>query len=221
MNGRPWTPVELDLLADMYPHCNTQDVGAWLERNPGSVYQAALTRGIRKTQEYLESVSSGRIQRGRQDPRMSVGQFKSGLVPWNKGKPHNPPGAEKGRFRKGHKNPHRWQPIGAYRTHSSDGMLQQKVTDEGKGPRDWEYVHRLVWQREHGPIPPGHIIIFRPGTKTNKLEEITVEKLECITRAENARRNSLYTRNPELGRLAQLKGAITRQVNRIIQEAQA
>jgi len=47
------------------------------------------------------------------------------------------------------------------------------------------------------------------------LEEITLDKLELLTRAQNAARNSPYTRSPELGRLYQLKGQITRQVNRI------
>lgn len=218
MNGRPWTEEELSLLRDMYPHCATEDVAEWLGRQPGSVSQAALTRGIHKTAEYLASVSSGRIRRGQKDPRMKGTQFRPGMTPWNKGKHHSPPGSEKGRFKAGHKNPHRWLPIGSYRI-NTEGLLERKVTDLGKGPRDWESVHRLVW-KEQGVIPPGHIVIFRPGMKTNRLEEITVDRLECISRAENARRNSLYTRNPELGRLAQLKGAITRQVNRIIQEAQ-
>lgn len=220
MNGRSWRPDELALLAEMYPHCCTEDVAAWLERAPGSVYQAARLRGISKTDEYLQSTSSGRIQRGKKDPRMAAGQFKPGHQTWNKGKNHNPPGSEVGRFKKGHKSPHRWKPIGTYRV-CRDGLLQQKVTDDGKGPRDWEYVHRIVWIRDNGPIPDGHIITFRPGMRTNVLEQITCERLECVTRAENARRNSLYTRNPELGRLAQLKGAINRQVNRITKEAQA
>jgi hypothetical protein len=39
-----------------------------------------------------------------------------------------------------------------------------------------------------------------------------------ITRAQHARRNHPNTRSPELGRLYQLKGQITRQVNRLQKE---
>ena len=56
--------------------------------------------------------------------------------------------------------------------------------------------------------------------RTNVLEEITVDRLECISMAENAQRNHPRSRNPELARLVQLKGAITRQVNRIAKESQ-
>ena len=58
------------------------------------------------------------------------------------------------------------------------------------------------------------------GQFTNVLEEITANKLECISRAENARRNSMWRLDPEVAKLYQLKGAITRQVNRIKKETQ-
>ena len=51
--------------------------------------------------------------------------------------------------------------------------------------------------------------------------DITVDKVECITRAQNAQRNHPRNKSPELAKLCQLKGAITRQVNRITQEATA
>jgi hypothetical protein len=84
--------------------------------------------------------------------------------------------------------------------------------------RRWKAVHRLVWEAANGPIPAGHIVVFKPGTKTVAEAEITADKLECITRTENLRRNHPRNKSPELGRLVQLKGAITRQVNRIARE---
>lgn len=78
-----------------------------------------------------------------------------------------------------------------------------------------------MWAAAHGPIPPRHIVVFKPGHKTTKPEHITADKLECITRAENARRNHPISHSPELAKLVQLKGAITRQVNRIRKESQA
>ncbi|MFD1839535.1 hypothetical protein [Paracidovorax cattleyae] len=68
-------------------------------------------------------------------------------------------------------------------------------------------------------MPDGHICVFKPGQRTTVLEEITADRVECISRAENARRNHPRNKSPELAKLVQLKGAITRQVNRIAREA--
>lgn len=152
-------------------------------------------------------------------------KFTKGQIPWNKGVKGSTgthPNCRKTQFKKGQMAgaaQHNYQPIGAFRF-SKDGYLQQKITDNHPVPaRRWESVHRLVWERDVGAIPEGHIIVFRPGMKTAVLEEITPEKLECISRKEHARRNHPRSIDPELGRLTQLKGAITRQVNRITKEA--
>ncbi|WP_237736750.1 hypothetical protein [Delftia acidovorans] len=62
--------------------------------------------------------------------------------------------------------------------------------------------------------------MFRPGHRTTQEAAITADRLECISRAENARRNHPARKSPELAKLVQLKGAITRQVNRIAKESQ-
>lgn len=63
-------------------------------------------------------------------------------------------------------------------------------------------------------------MIFRPGMRTAALVEIILERIECITRAENSRRNHPANKSPELTRLVPLKGAITPQVNRIARETE-
>jgi HNH endonuclease len=79
-------------------------------------------------------------------------------------------------------------------------------------------VHRLVWEAANGPIPSGYVVCFLPGRKTADLELITIDAIELISRAELARRNHPRSKDPELAQLVQLKGAITRQVNRIARE---
>jgi hypothetical protein len=54
--------------------------------------------------------------------------------------------------------------------------------------------------------------------RTTVEAEVTAERLECISKADNLQRNHPRTKHPELARLVQLKGAITRQVNRITRE---
>ena len=144
-------------------------------------------------------------------------RFKPGHEAWNKGK-KNVNGYSATRFVPGNK-PQTWQPIGTERI-DKDGNLTVKVSDEGNRRDRWCPVHRLVWIAANGPIPAGHFVVFKPGMKTAIKTEITLDRLECVTRSENMKRNSVHTKYPpELQRLAQLRGAITRQINKRQKEA--
>ncbi|MFA9287955.1 HNH endonuclease signature motif containing protein [Comamonas sp. SY3] len=116
---------------------------------------------------------------------------------------------------------HNYVPIGTVRL-TKDGYLERKVTDDPNiyPARRWIALHRLLWEASHGPIPPGHIVIFKAGQKTAIEADLTIDRLECISRGENAKRNHPRSKSPELAKLVQLKGAITRQVNRLIKESQ-
>lgn len=226
MNGRPWSDADLQLLAELYPHQPTADVARALGRAAGCVYAAANSRGLHKTEAFLASDKAGRIQRGRTDPRMVSTQFKKGQESWTKGL-KGVVGVQEAcratQFKKGGK-PHTTQPVGSYRQRreSTGALVLELKVSEMPGPNHlrWTPVARLVWEREHGPVPAGHIVVFKPGMSTIVLEEITPDRVECITRAEHARRNHPRNKSPELAKLVQLKGAITRQVNRIAREAQ-
>ena len=109
--------------------------------------------------------------------------------------------------------------MGSYRI-NPDGHLQRKVAEvSGSNSKRWPNVAELVWIAANGPLPPKHIVVFKPGMRTNVLELITLDRVECISLAENARRNHPRNKHPEFARLVQIKGAITRQVNRIAREA--
>lgn len=160
---------------------------------------------------------------------MIASRFQKGLTPWNKGRDSREtgsgwhPNTRRTQFRPGRaaSEARNYLPIGSHRV-CADGYLERKVTDNPRivPARRWVAVHRIVWEAAHGPIPAGHIVRFKPGQKTAVLEQITVARLECITRAENARINHPRNHSPQLAKLVQLKGAITRQVNRIAREAQ-
>lgn len=126
------------------------------------------------------------------------------------------------RFQKGNMTgaaQHNYVPIGTERI-SKDGYVERKVTDDNPIPaRRWVGVHRIVWEAAHGPIPPGYVVCFLPGRRTADAARITLDALELVSRAELAHRNHPRNRDPELAKLVQLKGAITRQVNRIAREA--
>jgi hypothetical protein len=117
---------------------------------------------------------------------------------------------------------HNYVPIGTLRV-SKDGYLERKVTDDQSlyPARRWHFVHRIVWEAANGPIPAGHMVVFRRGQFTNDVELLTADRLECISFKENALRNSYWKTDPELMKLYQLKGAITRHVNRMKEEQNA
>ena len=223
---RFWTDSEIEKLNREYPDRPTADLAVEFGCSEARVYAKAAELGLHKSDAFMESDRSGRIQRGRNDPRMAATQFKPGHVTWNTGKKGvtgTHPNCRRTQFKKGQMHgaaQHNYVPIGSLRL-SKDGYLEQKVTDDHPVPaRRWVGVHRLVWEAANGPVPNGHVVCFLPGRRSAELEKITLDALELVSRAELARRNHPRSRDPELAKLVQLKGAITRQVNRMAREAQ-
>ncbi|MFG0785749.1 HNH endonuclease signature motif containing protein [Delftia tsuruhatensis] len=220
-----WTAQHIAKLRALYPDTPTNQVAQVLGYSTSTIYRQAAALGIKKSQAFNDSEHSGRIRRGRDDPRMVATQFQPGLTPWNKGVPgstghHENTRATQFKTRRPEES-RNYLPIGSLRV-TRDGLLERKMTDDRSivPARRWTAVHRLVWEAANGPVPEGHIIVFRPGQRTTQEAEITADRLECISRAENARRNHPARKSPELAKLVQLKGAITRQVNRIAKESQ-
>ena len=219
MKRQLWTPDDIDALRRLYPDHTADVVGKVLGRKAGSVHAKANQLGIAKSEAFKDSDRSGRIRRGKHHPAMVASRFQPGLTPWNKGTNYVAGGrSAETRFRKGSK-PHTTLPLGSYRI-NPDGHLQRKVAEvSGSNSKRWRNVAELVWIAANGPLPPKHIVVFKPGMRTNVLELITLDRVECISLAENARRNHPRNKHPEFARLVQIKGAITRQVNRIAREA--
>ncbi|VBL08698.1 HNH endonuclease [Burkholderia pseudomallei] len=217
MSKKAWSPEELEILKREYPCTHTPTLAKQFGRTPTSVYQKALNVGLRKSAEYMASPEAGRTD----GKRGGATRFKPGQAAWNKGIKGVVGIQDKCRatqFKAGHA-PHNTLPVGSYRT-NKDGHLRCKIgTAKGSNSKRWRTVAEIVWCDANGPLPPGHFVVFKPGMFTNKLEEITLDRVECISMAENARRNHPRSKSPELAKLVQLKGAITRQVNRIAREA--
>lgn len=219
---RPWTAADLATLRQGYATTPTADLARELGRTVKTVYQTAQRQGLHKSPDFFAAGHGGRIQPG--SNYGSSGRFVTGQKPWNKGLKGFHPGGRstETQFKpcRDPKEARNYAPIGSHRI-TKDGILERKMTDDRSlfPARRWTPVARLVWEAAHGPIPDKHIIVFKPGMKTADPDLITVDRLECITRAENQRRNSAWSRYPiEMARLIQIKGTITRQVNRIVKE---
>jgi len=225
MNGRPWTDAEIQKLVRLYPDQRAADVARELGCGVRRIYNQAWALGLKKSAAFYASDQAARIRRAHQTPSMIATRFKPGHTTWNiglKGVCGTHPNSRLTQFKRGEMRgaaQHNYVPIGSTRI-SADGHLERKTTDDPSiyPARRWVPVARLVWEAANGPVPNGYIVVFCAGMKTAVETEITVDRLECISRAENVRRNHPRSKSPELGRLVQLKGAITRQVNRIARE---
>lgn len=212
------TDHEVRILSERYPHERAADVAAHLGMTVTQVYHYARKMGLRKSEVFRRSDKSGRIKRGRTDPRMIATQFKPGHKSWNKGRHFDVGGRSADtRFKKGCMSgqaQHNYVPIGS--TRIVNGNLEKKTTDDPAlyPARRWQPVHRMVWEGAHGQVPRGHVVVFRPGMHTSIEADITLNRLECISRQELMRRNNIKRYPPELRKVMRLKGRVTRQLNK-------
>ena len=103
--------------------------------------------------------------------------FQKGHIPHNKGKPFLSGGrSAQTQFKKGGM-PGNYRPIDSTRI-NVDGYTEIKVAD----PKKWRLLHRVIWEKEHGPVPKGHVVLFGDGDRTN----ISLENLLLVSRAELA-----------------------------------
>ncbi len=218
MNGRAWTESDLTRLRALYPCVSAGKLAATLGRPVASVYNAAHNLGLRKSQAYYESPESGRLRKGETRPGCVGSQFPKGHVPANKGLRR--PGWFAGRmretqFKKGERSgiaARNWKPVGTVLV-DSDGYLRIKVREAVHGVERtgfgntgvWPFLHRRVWEQQHGPVPSGRVVVFKDRNRGN----CEIENLECISRAELAHRNRMWNRYPrEVAEAIQLNGAL-------------
>jgi hypothetical protein len=214
MKAKPWSAKALAALKRRYPHEATATLATDLGITVNACYNKAHSLGLHKTAEYLASPAACRLRRG--DNVGAAGRFPPGHVPANKGlrRPGWGPGRmAETQFKRGNA-PHTTLPVGSYRF-AKDGTLQRKIgTAKGSNSKRWRGVHELVWVEAHGPVPAKHICVFKPGLRTTVLEEITADRVECISLAENMRRNSYHNYPKPIAELIQLRGALMRKINR-------
>lgn len=206
MAGRAWTKAELSLLRRRYPNTATRELAAKLGRSERATYMQARLLGLRKSKAYLKSTYAANRENGKR------ARFPKGHVPWNKGMKGWQAGgrSKQTRFKRGHA-PHNTVPVGTVVT-DADGYLKRKVRADirpGQSRRNWVYLHVAKWERYRGPVPKGHAVVFKNGDKT----DIRIANLECISRQELMRRNTVHRLPKGLAKAVQLIGALNRQIN--------
>ena len=199
-----WTAKQEALLIANYPTTPTAELARALGLRVDQVHRKACKLGLKKTPEF--SAQHGHRLDGKIGKES---RFQAGHTPWNAGKSFKAGGRSVEHQFKPGMLPHNHKPIGHIRT-TADGYLEQKMTDTGVTRRDYVLIHRLVWMAAHGPIPAGHVVVFRDGNKLNP--ELT--NLELITRQELARRNSIHRLPPELKQTIRAITSIKRRIKK-------
>ncbi len=227
--GRPklkrrfWTAEDLDQVRQWYPVEDTEAIAQRLGRTVLAVYDAAGKLRITKTAEYI--AAKNRIEAELLEISGAMYRFRPGQVPVNKGvrQPGWGPGRMKEtQFKKGNLSGFAAatiRPIGTILA-DNEGFYRIKVRErEPDNPRHvgwsrdiWPQLSHLVWEQHHGHIPPSHNIIFKDRDRSN----CTIENLECVSRADMARRNAMWGRYPQPLALAiQMNGALKRRLRRL------
>lgn len=216
--GPAWSELELAIMRKLFPAISSDMMARVLRRSRKSISAKAYLMGLGKSPEHMQREYALRAERSKAHPHT----IKPGARPWNLGlrgvtgvHPNNranyfKPGKLSGRAAQN------YVPVGTTAI-NNDGLLKKKWTDDPQltPHRRWRPVHVMVWEAAHGPVPPGHIVVFKhPSLRTTVEHEITLDKLECISRAENMLRNS-YWENfpPELAQLYRIKGQLRRKIN--------
>ena len=191
-----WTEEADNILRQHYATNSTAKVGEMVGRSARDTKCRAHILGLRKDPAWKAQNHS---------------KFKPGQTPWNKGQSYHAGGRSvHTQFKPGQK-PHTHQPVGTEVWR--EGYLWRKISDtkqpRGMSRRNWRQVHQIIWEEANGPIPPDHMIVFRDKNP----RQLVLENLECITREENARRNTVHRYPEEIKQLIRIKAVLTRKIN--------
>ena len=204
--GRWWTEAESAEFTRLYPNMDTPSLAEHFGRSIDAIYSHAFLLNLHKSTECKARVQARTNLNLSENGRAH--RIQPGNVPWNKGKKGwCGEGCDKTQFKKGQIPPN-WKPLGFERI-SKDGYLERKVTDL-QGVKNYRAAHLILWESVNGPLPPGHAVIFKDGNKQN----ITLDNLLLVTRAELMLRNTRHRLPPELNAVIQLRGVLNRIINK-------
>jgi hypothetical protein len=175
-----WSAEETARVKREFPHVKTADLARAMGKATSSLQSHANGLGLKKTPECLAQVYKARPQTQAQ----IATRFQPGKNPWNaniKGYI----GRNKTSYQKGN-IPHTCAPVGTVAV-TSDGYWRRKTAM----PNRWVFLHRENWEKAHGPIPNGHVVIFKDGNK----DHYAIENLEILSRAQFLERHT-YARYP-------------------------
>jgi len=200
---RIWTAAERRLVRKLYPDTSPAKIAKKLSCKISQLYQLAARMGVGKSTEYLAKQNArlgARLQKsgfGHRYPKGHIpankGLRRPGYAPGRMAATQFKPGARSGFAEKN------WKPIGTIAT-DNEGFQRIKIRDRVNGkPIGWDksiwpLLHHREWEKHHGPIPPGHKVVFKDGDRSHS----AIENLELLTDGEMMLRNTIHKLPTEL-----------------------
>lgn len=108
------------------------------------------------------------------------------------------------RFQKGAK-PHNHKPVGSTRIDNKDGYVSIKVAE----PKEWQLLHRYIWEQANGPIPKGMNVQFIDGNRYN----IQLNNLELVSKQANMERNTIHRYPDDLKHTIRMFNKLNKTIN--------
>lgn len=198
-NIRPYTTSEQQYIIDNIATKSIKEIAAHLKRCNVKIRIEIKALGL----QYIV------------DNKAKESRFKPGFIPANKGKkiedymsPETIRKFKANQYKKNH-IPHNALADGTeVKRKDKSGRIYTLIKVPGK--RKLQLKHRVVWEQCKGKIPKAHNIIFIDGDTDN----FNIDNLKCISNKDLLRMNSLHNLPQEMQEILQLKGAITRQINK-------
>ena len=174
-----WSDEEKQYLAEITPGRGYKEIQSMMSCKFGFDYTHHQIKG---------AITRNKLNTGR------TGRFEKGHATWNKGTK----GLTKANvtsFKKGQKS-HNYKPVGSERI-TKDGYCEIKVSDTG---RRWKSKHVLIYEKHHGKVPKGSVVIFLDGDKRN----FDIDNLHLVTRGQLAmlNKNNLIQKDADLTKTA-------------------
>lgn len=179
-----------------YPYTDTKELMVKYNVTKSAIYNLVSYHGIKKTQEYLDNWKlSGR---GRMISAGTKYRFPKGHKPHNKGRKLSEyvdkvtiDKIKNTTFKKG-SVPHNTKHDGAISLRCDKSGIKYFFIRISKAK--WIPYHHHLWTEANGPIPKGHIVVFKDKNSMN----CKLENLEVISYAENMKRNTIQRYPNEL-----------------------
>lgn len=198
-----WSDDERQIMREMFADNYTETICQLLNRSYRSVCSQASLMGVKKSEAFRK------MELGKQADRLKIAgakyRFVKGQVPENKGKPMPKDVYDKCKntmFKKGNQ-PHNTNYDGHERI-SKDGYVEVRIR-KGK----YALKQRVVWETLVGKIPKNHIVVFKDRNPQN----LALENLELINRAENMQRNTIHRYPAELKEVIRLTNKLKRKTD--------
>jgi hypothetical protein len=203
MNRNFWTEQEIKFLTENYSDMKTADIAAIMDRPIGGVNGKAYDLGLKKSFKHMKALLE--IEAKKLTSAGKQYQFKKGQISHNKGQKMPAEIYEKVKrtmFKPGNK-PGNIKKVGAIRI-DHEGYTYVKIADS-----DWRLKHRVVYENVNGPVPDGHVVIF----KDNNMHNFDINNLQLISQADNMLRNTIHQYPEQIQSLIKLKNKLKKKIN--------